>query len=193
MTPIDEISRLNIGSRPARRKGERSLSNLRAIPWVFSWTQTRANLPGWYGLGSGLSVVEPVLLREMYASWPFFRTIIDFAQVSLAQADMGVFTAYLGLVAEPLKNRFQGLIEHEYRASVAQVTQITGQELLKGDPTLVRSIELRNPYVDPISYLQVELLCRIRRQPEGSAEREPLEEAVMMSLLGVAAGLRSTG
>ncbi len=193
VTPIDEISRLNIGSRPARRKGERSLSNLRAIPWVFSWTQTRANLPGWYGLGSGLSVVEPELLREMYASWPFFRTIIDFAQVSLAQADMGVFTAYLGLVADSLKDRFQGLIEREYRASVAQVTQITRQELLGSDPTLVRSIELRNPYVDPISYLQVELLCRIRRLPEGSAEREPLEEAVMMSLLGVAAGLRSTG
>lgn len=192
LTPIEEISRLNIGSRPARRQGERSLSNLRAIPWVFSWTQTRANIPGWFGLGAGLSVADPALLREMYAEWPFFRTILDFAQMSLAKADLSIFSAYLRLVPEGSREPFRTLIEAEYSRSVAQVTAVTGQELLGGDPTLVRGIELRNPYVDPISYLQVELLGRLRRAPEGD-EKRGLEEAVMMSLLGVAAGLRNTG
>ncbi len=194
VTPVDEISRLNIGSRPARRKGERALSNLRAIPWVFSWTQTRANLPGWYGLGAGLATVETDLLREMYASWPFFRTLIDFAQMSLAKADLGIFSAYLQLVPEAQREPFGSLVEGEFAASVAQVKKITGHELLEGDPTLLRGIELRNPYVDPISYLQVELLRRLRRLPEGeSDEKQGLEEAVMMSLLGIATGLRSTG
>jgi phosphoenolpyruvate carboxylase len=194
VTPIEEISRLNIGSRPARRQGERSLTNLRAIPWVFSWTQTRANLPGWYGLGTGLAAVDPLLLREMYASWPFFRTILDFAQMSLAKADLGIFTTYLRLVPEALREPFASRIEQEYAASVARVMEVTGQELLEGDPTLLRGIELRNPYVDPISHLQVELLRRLRGLPEGeSEEKAGLEEAVMMSLLGVAAGLRNTG
>ena len=204
VTPIAELSRLNIGSRPARRKGERSLSNLRAIPWVFSWTQTRANLPGWYGLGTGLAALEPALLSEMYRSWPFFRTILDFAQMSLAKADLGIFQAYLGLVPEPLRGEFGDLIEAEYRRSVEGVSRATGRALLGGDPTLGRSIDLRNPYVDPISYLQVELLCRLRslpeveeesaaREPEQEKERARLEEAVLISLLGVAAGLRNTG
>ncbi len=193
VTPIEEISRLNIGSRPARRAGERSLGSLRAIPWVFSWTQTRANLPGWYGLGTGLAKVEPELVREMYGSWPFFRTIIDFAQMSLAKADLDIFRAYLGLVPEALQGDFGALIEAEYARSVERVTDVTGQALLGGDPTLLRGIDLRNPYVDPISYLQVELLYRLRSLPEGDEPKAGLEEAVMLSLLGVAAGLRNTG
>jgi phosphoenolpyruvate carboxylase len=193
VTPIEEISRLKIGSRPARRQGERSLANLRAIPWVFSWTQCRANVPGWFGLGTGLSAVDGALLREMYEQWSFFRTILDFAQMSLAKADMGVFTAYLTLVPEALRERFWPLIEREYRLSVQQVTEVTGQPLLASDPTLARGIELRNPYVDPISYVQVELLRRLRALPEGAPERSGLEEAVMISLLGVATGLRNTG
>ncbi len=193
VTPIEEISRLNIGSRPARRTGERSLGSLRAIPWVFSWTQTRANLPGWYGLGTGLQKIELHLLREMYGSWPFFRTILDFAQMSLAKADLDIFRTYLGLVPEDLRNDFGPLIEAEYTRSVEQVTKVTGQALLEGDPTLQRGIDLRNPYVDPISYLQVELLGRLRSLPEDDEAKGSLEEAVMLSLLGVAAGLRNTG
>ena len=193
VTPIEEISRLNIGSRPARRTGERSLDSLRAIPWVFSWTQTRANLPGWYGLGTGLAEIAPELLREMYASWPFFRTLLDFAQMSLAKADMGIFETYLGLVSDELRADFGPLIKDEFARSLEQVTQVTGQALLESDPTLQRGIDLRNPYVDPISYLQVELLCRLRPLPEDDEAKEGLEEAVMLSLLGVAAGLRNTG
>ena len=193
VTPIEEISRLNIGSRPARRTGERSLDSLRAIPWVFSWTQTRANLPGWYGLGTGLAEIDLGLLQEMYGSWPFFRTLLDFAQMSLAKADMGIFETYLGLVSDELRADFGPLIEEEFARSAQQVTKVTGQALLEGDPTLQRGIDLRNPYVDPISYLQVELLCRLRPLPEDDEAKEGLEEAVMLSLLGVAAGLRNTG
>ncbi len=193
VTPIEEISRLDIGSRPARRAGDRSLDNLRAIPWVFSWTQCRANLPGWFGLGSGLAVLPPGLTAEMVREWPFFRTIIDFAQMSLAKADLDIFERYLELVPAELRERFRGLIREEHDLTVEQVERATGHALLEHDPTLARSIELRNPYVDPISFLQVELLGRLRALPEESPEREGLEYAVLVSLLGVAAGMRNTG
>ena len=160
---------------------------------MFSWTQTRANLPGWYGLGTGLAEIDLGLLQEMYGSWPFFRTLLDFAQMSLAKADMGIFETYLGLVSDELRADFGPLIEEEFARSAQQVTKVTGQALLEGDPTLQRGIDLRNPYVDPISYLQVELLCRLRPLPEDDEAKEGLEEAVMLSLLGVAAGLRNTG
>ncbi|HKI56484.1 MAG TPA: phosphoenolpyruvate carboxylase [Trueperaceae bacterium] len=193
VTPIEEISRLNIGSRPARRRGSRSLGDLRAIPWVFSWTQCRANLPGWYGLGSGLATLEGDLLAEMARDWPFFRTILDFAQMSLAKADLDIFERYLELAPATLAERFGRLIREEHASSVAQVERATGTALLEGDPTLARAIELRNPYVDPISYLQVELLKRLRGLPPESPEREGLEYAVLVSLLGIAAGMRNTG
>ncbi|CAN5902790.1 phosphoenolpyruvate carboxylase [soil metagenome] len=193
VTPIEEISRLDIGSRPARRKGEKSLGNLRAIPWVFSWTQCRANLPGWFGLGTGLSLLDDDLLAEMYAAWPFFKTTVDFAQMSLAKADMGIFETYLELVPQRLRDVFWPLIRDEYALSLRQVERATGAGLLEHDTTLARAIELRNPYVDPISYLQVELLKRLRTLPTDSEERVGLDYAVRVSLLGVAAGMRHTG
>jgi phosphoenolpyruvate carboxylase len=193
VTPIEEISRLNVGSRPARRKGERTLASLRAIPWVFSWTQCRANLPGWYGLGSGLEVIDTETLQAMYREWPFFRTIADFAQMSVAKADMGVFARYGELVPSPLRERFWPMIHGEYERTRAALERASGQLLLENDRTLARSIELRNPYVDPISHLQVELLGRLRALPEGSDERGALEYAVRVSLLGIAAGMRNTG
>jgi phosphoenolpyruvate carboxylase len=193
VTPIEEISRLDIGSRPARRAGDRSLDNLRAIPWVFSWTQCRANLPGWFGLGSGLAVLSPGLSAEMVRHWPFFRTLVDFAQMSLAKADLDIFERYLELVPERLRQRFRTVIHEEHARTVEQVERATGHGLLEHDPTLARSIELRNPYVDPISFLQVELLGRLRALPDESPDREGLEYAVLVSLLGVAAGMRNTG
>jgi phosphoenolpyruvate carboxylase len=194
VTPIEEISRLNIGSRPTRRTDERSLSGLRAIPWVFSWTQCRANLPGWYGLGTGLAEIDEALLREMHKHWPFFKIVIDFAQMSLAKADMRIFEAYTALVPDGgLRERFWQAVHGEYERSVAAVTRVTGQPLLEGDSTLARTIDLRNPYVDPISYLQVELLGRLRTLPKESRDREELEYAVLVSLTGVSAGMRNTG
>ena len=193
VTPIEEISRLEVGSRPARRKGERSLGSLRAIPWVFSWTQCRANLPGWYALGTGLAELDDALLKEMYEAWPFFRTVIDFAQMSLAKADMGIFESYLVLLPGELSGRFWPQIKEEFARSVDAVSRATGASLLEHDPTLRRGIELRNPYVDPISYLQVELLKRLRASSEDAPEREALDYSVRVSLLGVSAGMRNTG
>lgn len=193
VTPIEEISRLNIGSRPARRKGEKSLGNLRAIPWVFSWTQGRANLPGWYGLGTGLAALPAGLTREMAGAWPFFGALIDFVQMSLAKADMNIFEGYLELVPDALRQRFWPMLRDEYARSVQQVEAATGTALLEHDATLARSIELRNPYVDPISLLQVELLRRLRSLPPESPDREALEYAVLVSLVGISAGMRNTG
>ncbi len=192
VTPIEEISRLNVGSRPARRAGDRSLQNLRAIPWVFSWTQCRANLPGWYGLGSGLGAIDPGLVREMYDAWPFFRTVVDFARMSLAKSDLAVFRRYLDLADEAAARAFGPRIEAEHARSVDVVEKATGHPLFAPD-TLSRSIELRNPYVDPISYLQVELLGRLRSLPLDSPDRPGVESAVLVSLLGISAGMRNTG
>ncbi|MEE8367623.1 MAG: phosphoenolpyruvate carboxylase [Thermoanaerobaculia bacterium] len=194
VTPIDEISRLDIGSRPARRQGERSLSNLRAIPWVFSWTQCRANLPGWFGLGSGLDEIDDGTLCELYSEWPFFRTLLDFAQMSLAKADLGVFESYLELVPDlVLRERLGGLIAREYGRTIDAIERATGSDLLAEESTLARSIRLRNPYVDPISYCQVELLKRLRSLPKEAPERAALDYAVKVSLVGISAGMRNTG
>lgn len=193
VTPIEELSRLQIGSRPARRKGEKSLSNLRAIPWVFSWTQCRANLPGWFGLGSGLASIETETLQAMYASWPFFKTIIDFAQMSLAKADMRIFKSYFDLVEPSLKDSFWPLLNDEFELSLKQIERCTGGTLLENDPTLMRGIELRNPYVDPISLIQVELIKRLRHLPSENSDKENLDAAVLVSLIGIAAGMRNTG
>lgn len=194
VTPIEEISRLNVGSRPARRsKGKLSVGDLRAIPWVFAWTQCRANLPGWYGIGSGLAALDGSSSAELYREWPFFQAVVDFAQMSLAKADMDVFDSYLTLVPEPLRERFGSMIRQEFDLSVEQVERATGQPLLAADQVLARSIALRNPYVDPISHLQVELLRRLRASREDSPGHAALEYAVLVSLIGVSAGMRTTG
>jgi len=192
VTPINELGRLNLGSRPTRRSSDHSLATLRAIPWVFAWTQNRANVPGWYGLGAALEAVGSALGQEMYRDWPFFRTMLDLAQMSLAKADMGVFASYLGLV-KPAQRGLGELIMARHAVAVAQVQAVTGAGLLAADKVLRRSIDLRNPYVDPISRLQVELLRRLRSVPEESPEREELDYAVMLSLTGVSAGMRNTG
>ncbi len=192
VTPILELGRLNLGSRPTRRGSDRSVAGLRAIPWVFAWTQCRANVPGWYGIGSALDAVGAELGAEMYREWPFFRTMVDFAQMSLAKADMRVFGAYLDLVEPPSRSLGEE-VQERYRVAVEQVEAVTGAPLLAGDAVLRRIIDLRNPYVDPISRLQVELLRRLRSAPQRAPEREALDYAVRLSLTGVSAGMRNTG
>ena len=194
VTPIDEISGLDIGSRPARRRGQPSLGNLRAIPWVFSWTQCRTNLPGWFGLGSGLAELEDDLVARMYREWPFFRTLLDFAQMSLAKADLAIFDGYLELVTGgESRQRFADLIHQEHDLTIARIQTATGRELLAEDPVLARSIRLRDPYIDPLSHLQVELLKRLRSLPPDSPERSELAYAVKVTLIGISAGMRNTG
>ncbi len=197
-TPIDEIARLHIGSRPvARQAGTLDLTAVRAIPWVFSWMQSRFNLPGWYGLGSGLEAGTPLaLLQEMYAEWPFFRAVLDNAAMSLLKADRDIATLYTNLVPDrALARRIMATIRAEYDRTRAAVLSITGhQELLDCDPTLQRSILLRNPYIDPLNYVQVKVLHRLRALPDPeSAEAKALREVIVVTINGIAAGLRNTG
>lgn len=189
LTPIAEIEQLPIGSRPSRRKGEHSLDNLRAIPWTFAWTQARMMLPAWYGIGSGFQGEDLAQIREWYRSWSFFRAIIRNATLALTKADMAVAKAYAsrGESNSELWNIWRR-IEEEYRLTVETVKEITGeQELLEEIPWLAESIRRRNPYVDPLNYIQL-------RAFEMAESNDPDGPTLMrLAIKGVAAGLRTTG
>ena len=201
-TPIDQVADLRIGSRPAKRQGGGRIEDLRAIPWVFSWTQSRHGLPGWFGLGSalereGAQEGEPGRRRlaAMYREWPFFRSLLDNAQISLGKSDLAVARLYDGLAAPPeLRARTFAAVLAEWRRTEEAILAATGQgALLAGSPVLRQSIRLRNPYVDPMSFVQVSLLQRLRGLPDGSDEREEVRRLVALSINGVAAGLQNTG
>ena len=197
-TPISEIARLKIGSRPSRRGTSSSIDELRAIPWVFSWMQSRHTLPGWYGLGS--AVYEELqarperlgTLKEMYEKWPFWRTLIDNVQMILAKADLTIARLYADLLEDQsIAARIFGEIELKYQRSVDMICKITGQSaLLDRVPILQKSIQSRNPYVDPLSLIQLVLLRRLRANPDTSEE---LQTAVLESINGVASALKNTG
>jgi phosphoenolpyruvate carboxylase len=195
-TPIDEISRLRLGSRPtARRGGALTRDAVRAIPWVFSWMQSRFNLPGWYGLGA-LAIIDGERLRKMYAGWPFFRAILDNAEMSLLKADMGIAALYSDLVPDrALGAAVFARIEEEYARARAAILDATGhRELMDGDPVIQRSVHLRNPYVDPLNYVQVEMLRRLRALPDPEGpEAERHRQVIVVTINGIAAGLRNTG
>jgi phosphoenolpyruvate carboxylase len=158
--------------------------------------QSRFNLPGWYGLGSGLRAADPELLRAMYAGWPFFRALLDNAEMSLLKADLGIAALYAELVPDrALAAAVFSAVEAEYARTREAVLEATGHpELMDADPVIQRSIQLRNPYVDPLKYLQVEMLRRLRAlaDPEG-ADAEHCREVIVMTVNGIAAGLRNTG
>jgi phosphoenolpyruvate carboxylase len=199
VTPIKELGLLRIGSRPTRRDGPRAdegdLADLRAIPWVFAWSQNRCNLPGWYGLGTGLEVVahQPrglALLREMYERWPFFRSLIENAEMSLAKADPLVAESYLELGGRP---DLVAAIREEFRRTRVLVTETTGAGRLLGHrPVLRQAVDLRNPYVDALSFLQVRFLTDLRNGLTGE-EAARAAGLVLLTVNGVAAGLQNTG
>jgi phosphoenolpyruvate carboxylase len=198
VTPIKELGLLRIGSRPARRDGDAAggdLVDLRAIPWVFAWSQNRCNLPGWFGLGTGMEVVAHQrdgldLLREMYADWPFFRSLIENAEMSLAKADPLVAESYLELGGRP---DLVAIIREEFRRTRVLVTETTGAGRLLGHrPVLRQAVDLRNPYVDALSFLQVRFLTDLRNGLEG-AEAARAAGLVLLTVNGVAAGLQNTG
>jgi phosphoenolpyruvate carboxylase len=199
-TPIEEISRFHIGSRPAKRHDTQGLEDLRAIPWVFSWMQSRQTLPGWYGLGSAINHFLTMkamkglsVLREMYQEWPFFRAIVDLAQMSIQKTDMHIARHYTGLVKKKdLAQLFFDRIMTEYDRTVQAILLITQQkEILETNPVLSHSIQLRNPYIDALSYAQVILLEQLRH--EKCRNPEQLERAVQLTINGIAHGLRNTG
>ena len=193
-TPIDVIERLGIGSRPSSRDEGEGLTALRAIPWVFAWTQCRLILPGWFGLATGLAHAREQFgeqaLRSMLAEWYFFRVLIADVEVVLGKVDMAIAERYSRL-AGPLHEKFFPPIRAEHDRCVDLVLSITGQStLLEHDDTLRRAIRLRNPYVDPMSLLQVDLLKRWR---EGGRRDDAVLQALMVSINGIAHGMQNTG
>ena len=194
-TPIDVIERMTLGSRPSRRLGEdAALGNLRAIPWVFAWSQSRAVIPGWYGVGSGLqAVVDEVgeeALREMARDWPFFKTFLDDISMVLAKGDLSIAEMF-SRMAGPLHDEFFPRIQDEHAKTLHWVLRLGGDDwLLQHDQRLALSIRLRNPYVDPISVLQVDLLKRWR---DSGREDETLLRALVASVNGVSQGVQNTG
>ncbi|MCZ8016331.1 MAG: phosphoenolpyruvate carboxylase [Limnobacter sp.] len=197
-TVISEIASLNIGSRPASRKADWTIEDLRAIPWVFSWAQSRVMLPGWYGFGTAVATLRDTLalgeraeLQAMAKTWPFFNTMLSTLNMVLAKADMAIASRYAALVEDvALREKVFGHIAAEHARAVEGLLWLTGQtELLADNPLLKRSIEARFPYVDPLNHVQVELL---RRHRQGELD-ERVARGVHLSINGIATGLRNSG
>ncbi len=197
-TVINEIAKLNIGSRPAKRKAGGSIADLRAIPWVFSWSQCRVMLPGWYGFGSAVKAYLDqagetglIKLQAMHSNWPFLQTVLSNMEMVLAKTDLGIASRYAELVDDPaLAQRIFGQIRDEWQRSVDMVLAITGSGVLLGNNhVLARSLKNRLPYLDPLNHLQVELLRRFRAGEGG----EDVQHGIHLTINGIAAGLRNSG
>jgi phosphoenolpyruvate carboxylase len=193
-TPIDLIERMRIGSRPASRRAKAGIDGLRAIPWVFSWTQARFVLPGWYGLGSGLAKAAEQFsdeaFREMFREWYFLRSLTADAEMVLAKSDLGIAELYSRLAGD-LHDQFFPIIKKEFDLTQSLILKYSDHEtLLEGDVTLQRAIMLRNPYVDPMSLLQVDLLSRWRA---GDRADDEVFTALLASVNGIAQALQNTG
>jgi phosphoenolpyruvate carboxylase len=194
-TPIDVIERMRIGSMQRRESQQaQNLASVPAAEWVYAWSQSRHMLPGWYGAGSGLEAVRAARgadpLRGAYGSWPFFRSLIDDIEAMLARADMEISACYDQLAPPPLAE-IANSVRAEFKLTAGLVSEIKGNtELLDSDRTLQRSIALRNPYVDPMNLMQVDLL---RRWRDGGRSDPALLEALLASVTGIGLGLQTTG
>ena len=197
-TPITEIADLNVGSRPAARRKSDRIEDLRAIPWVFSWSLARIMLPGWYGFGTAVERLVQyrgeqglAMLQEMYRDWPFFQTLLSNMDMLLAKADIHIASRYAALVADQeLRDRIFGRIQTEMQRTVGYLLAITGQrELLEFNPALARSFRNRSPYIDPLNHLQVESLRRFR----AGDQDDKVKRAILLTINGIAAGLRNSG
>ncbi|KAF8073001.1 Ppc2 [Scenedesmus sp. PABB004] len=194
-TPESELGNLNIGSRPARRKVGASVHNLRAIPWIFAWTQTRLILPSWLGVGDALNQLikegKKAELQKMYEEWPFFAATVDLIEMILAKADMRIAGLYDDVLVDDAAGKKLGSeLRQKFTDTVRAICEVTGHErLLQDNPALRRLIEMRNPYIDPINILQVEVLRRARADPRNAR----LREALLITINGIAAGMRNTG
>ena len=206
VTPVAEVEQLPIGSRPSRRKGGNGLSDLRAIPWVFSWTQCRCLIPAWYGLGAAVEETlqnsqrqdseQQALLQTMYREWPFFRATIDNAELALAKADLDIVKQYAGLADDSDSHaRIQSMITDEFQRTRDVILMITeNKELLEGTPWLKESIRMRNRYIDPLNLIQIELMRRSRScSGEDEEQAEELQHLTRLTIKGLAAGMRTSG
>jgi phosphoenolpyruvate carboxylase len=196
VTPVDEISRLRLGSRPAKRSPDGGIDDLRAIPWVFSWTQARIVLPAWFGLGAALEDAREdcgvELLREMEREWPFFSALLSNAEMACSKADAAISRRYFDLWEdEEPRERIRRVVDDEFDRTRRELATVLDEErLLDGHPALQASIDRRNPYVDPLSYVQIDLLRRLRA---GDGDDEALGRASHLTVNGIAGGLRNTG
>lgn len=198
-TPEQELGMLNMGSRPARRRPGAGVESLRAIPWVFAWTQTRLLLPSWLGVGEALddemsSEAGCVELRDMVAQWPFFRSTLDLIEMVLAKALPDIAARYDNVLVAPELQPLGESLRARYEVSCARLLELRERaSLLEASPVLRRSIDVRNPYVDPLNLLQVELLARLRLAEGTPEEREAVQAALLVTVNGIAAGMRNTG
>jgi len=188
MSPLDALTRLNIGSRPSSRSSSATVEQLRAIPWVFAWMQNRLLLPAWYGAGAALQEGERALQREMLAQWPFFRMICSTLEMSLFKTDLGVAERYLELLGDDPARELWETIRAEHDRVTTTVLEISGAEMLLADtPNLLTRLSHRNPWIDPLSHMQVDLLRRTR------AGDALAEQPLLLTVNGIAAGMRNTG
>ncbi|MDP2710837.1 MAG: phosphoenolpyruvate carboxylase [Solirubrobacteraceae bacterium] len=197
-TPVREVSRLQLGSRPAKRRTSMRIEDFRAIPWVFSWTQARAVLPAWFGLGSALAAAREQhgvqLLREMERDWPFFAALISNAEMACVKADLDIAGRYAELCSDDaIRERIWQTISDEFERTLRELGAVRDErELLDREPILQRALARRNPFVDPLSYVQLELLRRLRA-PGGDPDDPDLVRASLLAINGIAGGLRNTG